>query len=72
MTRAMTFIGLFLTIVIGAGTYWVSHEVERLEKRYSAIQSEILNEQESIHVLEAEWSYLNQSATHRKPGQDLP
>jgi len=59
MTRAMTFIGLFLTIVIGAGTYWVSHEVERLEKRYSAIQSEILSEQESIHVLEAEWSYLN-------------
>ncbi len=59
MTRAMTFIGLFLTIVIGAGTYWVSHEVESLEKQYAAIQSDILNEQESIHVLEAEWSYLN-------------
>ncbi|OSQ49529.1 cell division protein FtsL [Thalassospira alkalitolerans] len=59
MTRAMTFIGLFLTIVIGAGTYWVSHEVERLEKQYAAIQSEILTEQESIHVLDAEWSYLN-------------
>ncbi len=59
MTRAMTFIGLFLTIVIGAGTYWVSHEVERLEKRYSAIQSDILTEQETIHVLDAEWSYLN-------------
>ncbi|MFC4236804.1 hypothetical protein ACFOY8_16495 [Thalassospira xianhensis] len=59
MTRAMTFIGLFLTIVIGAGTYWVSHEVERLEKQYAVIQSDILNEQETIHVLDAEWSYLN-------------
>lgn len=59
MTRAVTIIGLFLTILIGTGTYWVSHEVERLEKRYAEIQSEILSEQESIHVLEAEWSYLN-------------
>jgi len=59
MTRAMTFIGLFLTIVIGAGTYWVSHEVERLEKQYAVIQSDILTEQETIHVLDAEWSYLN-------------
>ncbi|WP_336080295.1 cell division protein FtsL [Thalassospira sp. CH_XMU1448-2] len=59
MTRAVTIIGLFLTILIGAGTYWVSHEVERLEKHYAEIQSDILAEQESIHVLEAEWSYLN-------------
>ena len=59
MTRAVTIIGLLLTIIIGAGTYWVSHEVERLEKRYAGIQSEILAEQESIHVLQAEWSYLN-------------
>ncbi|MEQ8287028.1 hypothetical protein [Thalassospira sp.] len=59
MTRAVTIIGLFLTILIGAGTYWVSHEVERLEKRYAEIQTNILAEQESIHVLQAEWSYLN-------------
>ncbi|NIZ02815.1 cell division protein FtsL [Thalassospira lucentensis] len=59
MTRAVTIIGLLLTVIIGAGTYWVSHEVERLEKRYAGIQSEILAEQESIHVLQAEWSYLN-------------
>jgi hypothetical protein len=59
MTRAVTIIGLFLTILIGTGTYWVSHEVERLEKRYAEIQSDILAEQESIHVLQAEWSYLN-------------
>jgi hypothetical protein len=37
----------------------VSHEVERLEKQYAVIQSDILNEQETIHVLDAEWSYLN-------------
>ncbi|HBU96338.1 cell division protein FtsL [Thalassospira lucentensis] len=59
MTRAVTIIGLLLTILIGTGTYWVSHEVERLEKRYADIQSDILAEQETIHVLQAEWSYLN-------------
>jgi cell division protein FtsL len=59
MTRAVTIIGLVLTILIGTGTYWVSHQVERLEKRYAEIQSDILAEQESIHVLQAEWSYLN-------------
>ncbi|MCC9620236.1 hypothetical protein LPB41_00920 [Thalassospira sp. MA62] len=59
MTRAVTIIGLVLTIMIGTGTYWVSHQVERLEKQYANIQSDILAEQENIHVLEAEWSYLN-------------
>ncbi|MBC06487.1 hypothetical protein [Thalassospira sp.] len=59
MTRAVTIIGLLMTILIGTGTYWVSHQVERLEKRYADIQSDILAEQESIHVLQAEWSYLN-------------
>ena len=59
MTRAVTIIGLLMTILIGTGTYWVSHQVERLEKRYAEIQSDILAEQESIHVLQAEWSYLN-------------
>ena len=59
MTRAVTIIGLIMTILIGTGTYWVSHQVERLEKRYADIQSDILAEQESIHVLQAEWSYLN-------------
>ncbi|KZB70697.1 MULTISPECIES: DUF3962 domain-containing protein [Thalassospira] len=59
MTRAVTIIGLIMTILIGTGTYWVSHQVERLEKRYAEIQSDILAEQESIHVLQAEWSYLN-------------
>jgi hypothetical protein len=70
MTRAVTIIGLILTIVIGAGTYWVSHEVERLEKRYAAIQSDILAEQESIHVLQAEWSYLNNPARIERLTQD--
>ena len=38
MTRTMTIIGIFLTIAIGTGTYWVSYEVESLEKQYAALQ----------------------------------
>ncbi|MDP2698634.1 hypothetical protein [Thalassospira sp.] len=59
MTRLMTFMWLAMTVLIGVGTYWVSHEVDLLEREYASIQSRIVSEQETIHVLDAEWSYLN-------------
>ena len=77
MTKIMTGFWFLMTVLIGVGTYWVSHEVERLERRYAAIQSDILDEQESIHVFQAEWSYLNQPArlealSTRLLGMDAP
>ncbi|RCK49914.1 hypothetical protein TH25_12980 [Thalassospira profundimaris] len=66
MTKIMTAFWFVMTVLIGVGTYWISHEVERLERRYAAIQSEILDEQESIHVFQAEWSYLNSPARIEK------
>jgi|TARA_R110001583_G_scaffold17679_2_gene71327 cell division protein FtsL len=66
MTKIMTGFWFLMTVLIGVGTYWVSHEVERLERRYAAIQSDILDEQESIHVFQAEWSYLNSPARIEK------
>lgn len=66
MTKIMTAFWFLMTVLIGVGTYWISHEVERLERRYASIQSEILDEQESIHVFQAEWSYLNSPARIEK------
>lgn len=66
MTRFLTIFGLLMTILIGSGTYWISHQVETLQKRYASIQSDIFEEQENIHVLQAEWSYLNNPARIEK------
>lgn len=42
-----------------AAMFRISFEVEKLEARLQDINQEIAREQEAIHVLQAEWSYLN-------------
>ena len=42
--------------------FQISGEVAGLEQELKAVQREILRDQEAIHVLQAEWSYLNQPA----------
>jgi cell division protein FtsL len=44
---------------IGFGLFFVKHEVKDQEQRLAALASEIHRNQETIHVLRAEWSYLN-------------
>ncbi len=58
MTRfAVTW--LIAVTVAALGLFHVSHEVEQLENELIREQRSILRERETIHVLEAEWSYLN-------------
>ena len=59
MTRTMTVIWLLLGLSIGIGTYVLSHKVGELEKTYSRYENQIRDDQEALHVLRAEWSYLN-------------
>lgn len=44
---------------VGVALFLVKHEVQRREDQLAALHREILASQEAIHVLEAEWSYLN-------------
>lgn len=37
----------------------ITFKVERLESELSALNKQILKEQKAVHVLRAEWSYLN-------------
>lgn len=59
----MKVIGLFVwgvaAVVTGYLLFYVSYRVEELETKLSQINEQILREQETIHILEAEWSYLN-------------
>lgn len=59
MTRTITVIWLLLGLGIGIGTYVLSHRVGELEKIYSHYENQIREDQEALHVLRAEWSYLN-------------
>lgn len=46
--------------VLSFGVYAMKYEVERLEQRAEALRHDIALQDETLHVLEAEWSYLNQ------------
>jgi hypothetical protein len=48
--------------VIGSmafGLYQLKDAVQRSEKELARLERELITSQESIHVLRAEWSYLN-------------
>jgi hypothetical protein len=47
---------------VGYGLYHLKNEVQALEDELFRVNRTILAEQEAIHVLRAEWSYLNQPA----------
>lgn len=50
---------VLLIVVAGYAMLHVSMEVEGLEDQLSDLNRQAMQEQEAIHVLRAEWSYLN-------------
>ena len=61
-----TLLWLALAIVAGAGLFHVSYRVQSLEENLTQVNRDILREQETIHVLRAEWSYLNEPTRLRR------
>lgn len=53
---------LLLVAGVGAFVYQLKYEVVRQERQLARINRQIIEDQEAIHVLKAEWSYLNQPA----------
>jgi hypothetical protein len=45
---------------IGFGLFQLKHEVQALEDEMFRLNRAIVGEQQAIHVLKAEWSYINQ------------
>jgi len=62
MIRAATLFWVALAGCVGYGLYHLKNEVQALEDELFRVNRTILAEQEAIHVLRAEWSYLNQPA----------
>ena len=59
MKRGSTVLFALLAVVMGAASIVIGTEVHDLEDRLAGIHRDIAREQEALHVLRAEWSYLN-------------
>lgn len=57
--RHTTILFLLLAGGISIALFSVKYRVQDLEEMRVALSHEIENEQKSIHILKAEWSYLN-------------
>jgi len=60
MIGRTTFLWLLLAALAGYGLFQVKYQVVSLEEELARLNAATLREQNQIHVLEAEWSYLNQ------------
>lgn len=57
--RRSTILWFLIATCLGVALFLVKHEVQRREEQLAGLHRQILASQEAIHVLEAEWSYLN-------------
>lgn len=60
MMRQAAIFWLMLAIVAGVTLFFIKYEVQDREETLARLNREIFKTQESIHILNAEWSYLNQ------------
>ena len=62
MSRMLTFGTFAGATVAAAGLYLLGHHVEGLERRLDRLNQRMVQEEQSIQVLKAEWAYLNRPA----------
>lgn len=60
MIRYVNIISLFIILLCIAGLLQVKYHVQNLSKDHQELRKHIKEEKEAIHVLKAEWTYLNQ------------
>ena len=71
MIRKTTVFWALLAIFAGVSMLVLKHQVRSLEGDLQRLERSIVAAQEAIHVLTAEWSYLNQPARLDRLGRDL-
>lgn len=58
MIRGTSLAIVALIGLIGVGLFHMTYQVREMEEQLAGLNRDILTEQEAIHVLKAEWSYL--------------
>ena len=59
MIRFGLVIWLIVATGVAVGLYHVNYRVKELQEELKRVERDIKQERERLHVLEAEWSYLN-------------
>ncbi len=62
MRGRVTLFWILLAAVVGFGLFQVKYKVQTLEDDLARLNAAITAEQEQLHVLAAEWAYLNHPA----------
>jgi cell division protein FtsL len=65
MMRTSSLVILLVTVAVGIGLFMVKYRVQDLEDQLVDLNREIARDRESIRVLRAEWSHLNEPARIR-------
>lgn len=60
MSRLTLLAAFAIALIAAIGVFVLKHEVQKLEGELSQLHRQIVNDQEALHVLKAEWSHLNQ------------
>lgn len=71
MIKRATLVWVVLAVLSGAGLFYVKYEVQALEERLAAVNNDILDNLEAVHVLKAEWAYLTRPARLEDLGRRL-
>ncbi|HEX9810432.1 MAG TPA: cell division protein FtsL [Alphaproteobacteria bacterium] len=59
MRGRVALLWIVLVAAVGFGLFQVKHRVQALEEELGRLNAAIVAEQDQIHVLRAEWAYLN-------------
>ena len=65
MIKSATLMGFLFGGVLAVCVFIVKYEVQDLEAEYFQLNTDIAEERQSIHVLLAEWSHLNEPSRLR-------
>lgn len=69
MMRAATFLWALLATIAGAGLFLLKYQVQAEERHLKEVRKDIVGTEQSIHVLKAEWSYLNDPVRLREQAE---
>ena len=71
MLKSSTVVWALLAIIAGSALFLMKYDVRALEDRLVSLDGEIARNRQAVHVLKAEWSFLNQPARLEDLGRRL-
>ena len=71
MINRASLVWMLLAIAAGVGLFLLKYEVKAMEEQLAGINGATFRNLEAVHVLEAEWSYLNRPARLEDLGRRL-